>query len=551
MRTALKALLALFFTTLIAFHLASNTWAQGSYTLLQFSGPDYHYLTPTHLAENNTVFASSDPNYGGTDTVAHYWTEGSGVQSLGSFGGGETVITAVNDGAMAVGYSKGSSWQSYAFKWTATGGLQALTSMTETGSRALDVNKNGVIAGSFSDGDFTAGTFQQKAVIWTEQGSMTDLGSLPGHTDHSANLINDNNMVAGLAWNPITSGYSAFVWTQESGIIPLGDLEGGTGQVIPYAINNQGVVIGTSNGPGGWARTFRWTPSQGMMKIETGQSYHVWPSHLNESGMVAVNAYNPFANAYKSFFWSASTGTVAINPSAVSVAVRDMSEKGTIIGIAGEYPSYVGYVWSLADGYTLLEATPGLRYLPNDINANDQVAGYAYNDQQSTAFAWNKQSGIVDVSGDSLYSQSTLINNNGWLAGSMTLADYSNKVAVWKPAGPQYQFSGFLQPIESSPALNKMKAGGAVPVKFKLGGNYGMDILLAPPSSQVTSCAAGTGDPVGETVNAGTSSLHYDAATGTYVYIWKTDKSWANSCRILEFRFKDGSKFQAVFQFTK
>jgi probable HAF family extracellular repeat protein len=541
MRTALKALMALFFTAFIAFHLASNTWAQGSYTLIQVPGSEYGNLTVTHLAENNTLFASSAADYYSGDARAFYWTEGSGIQPLGSFGGTQTAITAVNDAAMAVGYSTGANGRSYAFKWTRTGGLQALTPMTETRSRALDVNKNGVIAGDFAD----------KAVIWTEQDGMIDLGSLPGHTSHTAHLINDNNLVVGYAFNPTTSGYSAFFWTQESGIVPLGDLEGGTGRVVPIAINNQGMVIGTSSGPGGWDRAFRWTPSQGMVKIETGQNYHVWPRHLNEAGMVALNAYNPFANAYKSFFWSESTGTLSINPSAVSIAESGMSENGTIVGTEGDAQSTTGgYVWSLADGYTPLALIPGTRYFPTDINANDQVAGYAYDGQTSRAFAWNKQSGIVDVGGDSLHSRGMLINNQGWLAGSVTLADYSNQIAVWKP-GPQYQFSGFLQPIESFPALNKMKAGGAVPIKFNLGGNYGLDILLSPPSSQVASCAAGTGDPVGETVNAGTSSLHYDAATGTYVYIWKTDKSWANSCRILEFRFKDGSKFQAVFQFTR
>jgi hypothetical protein len=54
---------------------------------------------------------------------------------------------------------------------------------------------------------------------------------------------------------------------------------------------------------------------------------------------------------------------------------------------------------------------------------------------------------------------------------------------------------------------------------------------------------------VQETVAAGGSSLNYDAATDQYVYVWKTDASWAGTCRQLVVRLNDGTEHRANFQF--
>jgi hypothetical protein len=52
-------------------------------------------------------------------------------------------------------------------------------------------------------------------------------------------------------------------------------------------------------------------------------------------------------------------------------------------------------------------------------------------------------------------------------------------------------------------------------------------------------------------VTAGGSSLSYDATSGQYTYVWKTDKSWGKNCRQFVIKFKDGSYQRADFNFTK
>jgi beta propeller repeat protein len=114
-----------------------------------------------------------------------------------------------------------------------------------------------------------------------------------------------------------------------------------------------------------------------------------------------------------------------------------------------------------------------------------------------------------------------------------------------------YSFTGFFAPVNNLPVYNEAKAGRAIPIKFSLGGDQGLDIF-APgyPSSTLIPCSSSAlTDAVEETVTAGASTLRYDAAAGLYVYIWKTSDAWANTCRQFVVRLRDGNYYRANFSF--
>ena len=113
-----------------------------------------------------------------------------------------------------------------------------------------------------------------------------------------------------------------------------------------------------------------------------------------------------------------------------------------------------------------------------------------------------------------------------------------------------YRWAGFFQPIDNLPTQNSVKAGSAVPVKFSLGGYQGMSVLAAGyPTSNVAACDAAAGDdPLETTLTAGSSGLSYDAASDQYLYVWKTDKAWAGTCRQLRVKLADGTVHAANFK---
>ena len=113
-----------------------------------------------------------------------------------------------------------------------------------------------------------------------------------------------------------------------------------------------------------------------------------------------------------------------------------------------------------------------------------------------------------------------------------------------------YHFTGFFPPVDNQPILNVVKAGSAIPIKFSLNGDQGLDIFFAGyPASAVVTCGSSVEDAIEQTVTAGASSLSYDAATDQYNYVWKTDKVWANTCRTLVLKLNDGSYHRADFKF--
>jgi hypothetical protein len=131
-------------------------------------------------------------------------------------------------------------------------------------------------------------------------------------------------------------------------------------------------------------------------------------------------------------------------------------------------------------------------------------------------------------------------------------ADGNVVASLQRQYAVDYNFGGFFQPVDNLPALNVTKAGGAIPVKFSLGGNRGLDIFYNStyPASQQISCSSTAPlDTIETTVTAGQSSLSYDSGSGTYTYIWKTNSAWANTCRALVIRTKFGTFHTANFKF--
>ena len=98
---------------------------------------------------------------------------------------------------------------------------------------------------------------------------------------------------------------------------------------------------------------------------------------------------------------------------------------------------------------------------------------------------------------------------------------------------------------------NNVKAGAAVPMKFSLGGNFGLQIFQAGYPGWIYITTGIDGDDVEETVTAGGSSLTYDSVAKQYVYVLKTDKAWAGKSVRIYMRFIDGTEKYADFNCLK
>jgi hypothetical protein len=107
-----------------------------------------------------------------------------------------------------------------------------------------------------------------------------------------------------------------------------------------------------------------------------------------------------------------------------------------------------------------------------------------------------------------------------------------------------YDFTGFAAPAATYPFAASMKAGEAVPLKFSLNGNQGVDIFAAGSPSWLP-CGALDG-----TARAN-GTLSYNASADRYTYLAATSKTWVGSCRDLIVTLRDATTHRARFTFTK
>lgn len=117
----------------------------------------------------------------------------------------------------------------------------------------------------------------------------------------------------------------------------------------------------------------------------------------------------------------------------------------------------------------------------------------------------------------------------------------------------RYDFAGFFAPVAAAPGISEVKAGRALPMKFSLGGDYGLGVIGAgSPTSVRVECPANTPSSAVEPAStAGAGTLSYEGDTQTYNYVWKTEDSWAGTCRTFTLTLDDGSAHQAMFKFVR
>ena len=133
-----------------------------------------------------------------------------------------------------------------------------------------------------------------------------------------------------------------------------------------------------------------------------------------------------------------------------------------------------------------------------------------------------------------------------------------------------YDWKGFFSPVDNPDTgkMNQLKAGSAIPLKFSLDGDpqpgsnsgFGTDDVLesqgsaaAPIQTTKINCSSFEADPVPTEYldSASSTNLSYDPDEDQYGLVWKTDKSWAGTCRQAVLETKDGELHKANFYFTK
>ena len=340
-----KALLLSIFI-LVLFASSTPTWAIAlRYTLTDlgsFGGGRSH---ASDVNENGQVVGYSEDS--GANGHAFIWTRETGMTDLGWLpGGGYASATGVNDAGHAVGFGDQGSgiWPNYAFKWTPNEGMNTLPNASAWQSSAFAINNSEQIVGYRKS---TGGERPNHAYLWEADGTYRDLGTYSGAGVYAYSYaydINDHGQIVGTAsWGDYTLVTHAAMWNAAGAVTDLGVLPGGE-MSEAYAVNEGGQVVGYSfTQVDGAARAFLLQPGIGMLNLGVLLGYTDSVAHDVNSQTCAVGwSYKTVdqKRVYRASLWNPGGGLIDLNETidpglgwTISRA-NAINERGWIVGSA-------------------------------------------------------------------------------------------------------------------------------------------------------------------------------------------------------------------------
>ena len=271
---------------------------------------------------NSSAFAVSDTGlvygvaYNAADGTSHLfsWTARGGTLDLGTLDS-HSYVTAQNDQGMAVGFRyvvEDPLVPEHAFVWTPADGLLDLGTLGGRDSEAWAVSKNGIVVGASS----TLQNNVTHAFAWTKADGMVDLGAIGGdHAYSFAAAVNDMGIVVGTSATAATNAREhAFAWTQARGMIDLGALGGDSGWA--RAVSDNGLAAGLSYVKGSISHAFAWTDADGMIDLGTLGGTESDVSAVNGNGVVIGGSWTPGNVAWRAFVWTRGNGMTGLVPAA-------------------------------------------------------------------------------------------------------------------------------------------------------------------------------------------------------------------------------------------
>jgi probable HAF family extracellular repeat protein len=327
---------------------------------------------------------------------------------------------------------------------------------------------------------FTPSCFVSHAFQWRD-GSLKDLGTLPGGSSSQAFWISSNGLIIGTSQNgeidPLIPGLPenrAVLW-QHGHIVDLGTLDGGY-ESLGSAVNDRGQVVGIFNntipdpfsmiGDGYQARAFLWQNGE-MQDLGTLGGPDAVAVAVDEEGQIAGLSYtNSTPNAVTGYptqdpvLWTdgkimdlGTLGGTAGYPTG-------FNDRGEVIGqsnVAGDL-NFHPFLWTKAGGIQDLDTFGGNNGTTNWINNRGEIAGKAdlpgTLPQTHDGFLWRNGAKIDlgTLPGDSC-SNAYFVNSRGQVVGTSEDQEYcffpdpvGQRAFLWEEGGPMIDRNTLIPP---------------------------------------------------------------------------------------------------------
>lgn len=275
-------------------------------------------------------------------------------------------------------------------------------------SEATWTSANATIVGFSENGliDPLLGVPEIRAVLWTKEGKIIDLGTLEGGNESFATAVNDREQVAGFALNTIPDPFSmnpcaivgtcepnftqtrAFLW-EHGAMQDLGTLGGP--DTFPEAMNDRGQIVGwsytnsTPNANGGFncppgvptEDPFFWDKGE-MVDIGTFGGTCGVANFINSGGQVVGTSNLAGNQTTHAFLWDRGVLQDLGTLGGVNAEAEWISDSGLIVGradVSMQNTNHQAFLWKNGAMTDLGTVAPWPCSTAYSVNSKGQVVG--------------------------------------------------------------------------------------------------------------------------------------------------------------------------------